>query len=45
MQIPIVLATPLVFVDASEDLIMADDVITPSNLLVTLLKEEEFEET
>jgi hypothetical protein len=33
----------LVFVDVSEDLIMADDVITPSNLPITPTKEEELE--
>jgi hypothetical protein len=34
----------LVFVDAGEDLIMADDVVTPSNPLVTPVEEEELEE-
>jgi hypothetical protein len=36
---------PLVFVDASENLVMADDVATPSNLPVTPIEEEELEET
>jgi hypothetical protein len=35
----------LVFVDAGEDLIMVDDVVTPSNPLVTPIEEEEFEKT
>ncbi len=35
----------MVFVDANENLIMADDVVTPSNLLVALVKHEEIEET
>jgi hypothetical protein len=35
---------PSVFVDASENLVMADDVATPSNPLVAPVEEEEFEE-
>jgi len=35
----------LVFVDASEDSIMADDVVTFSNPLIMLVEEKEFEET
>ncbi len=35
----------MVFVDASEDSIMANDVATPSNLLIVPVEEEEFEET
>jgi hypothetical protein len=35
---------PLVFVNASENLIMADDVITPSNPPVAPIEEEELEE-
>jgi hypothetical protein len=35
----------LVFVDAAEDSIMENDAITPSNLLIALIKEEEFEKT
>jgi len=35
----------LVFVDASEDSIMADDVITLSNPLITPVEEKELEET
>ncbi len=35
---------PLVFVDAGEILVMADDVATPSNPLVALVEHEELEE-
>jgi hypothetical protein len=35
----------VVFVDACEDLVMADDVITPSNPLVAPIEEEELEKT
>jgi hypothetical protein len=35
---------PLVFVDAGENLVMADDVAMPSNLPATPIEEEEFEE-
>jgi hypothetical protein len=38
------LATLLVFVDADENLVMADDVVTPSNLPVSLVEKEELEE-
>jgi len=31
----------LVFIDANEDSVMANDDVTPSNLLVALIKEEE----
>jgi hypothetical protein len=41
----IVPTTPLVFVDACEDLVMVDDVVTPSNLPIVLVEEEELEET
>jgi hypothetical protein len=41
----IVPATPLVFVIAGEDLIMMDDDVMPLNPLITLVKEEELEET
>ncbi len=41
----IVLITPLVFVDANEDLVMMDDVIMPSNPPVALVEEEKLEET
>jgi hypothetical protein len=34
----------LVFVDAGENLVMADDVATPSNLLGSLVEKEELEE-
>jgi hypothetical protein len=36
--------TLLVFVDAGENLIMADDVATPSNLPISLVEKEELEE-
>jgi hypothetical protein len=35
----------LVFVNACEDLVMADDVVTPLNPPVALVEEEELEET
>jgi hypothetical protein len=35
----------LVFVDASENLIMANDVVTSLNLLISLIEKEELEET
>jgi hypothetical protein len=38
-------ATLLVFVDAGENLVMADDVATPSNPLVSLVEKEELEKT
>jgi hypothetical protein len=41
----IVRTTPLVLVDAGEDLIMADDVVTPLNPLVVLVEEKKFEKT
>jgi hypothetical protein len=41
---PIISATLLVFVDAGENLVMADDVATPSNPLVSLIEKEELEE-
>jgi hypothetical protein len=41
----IVLITPLVFVDASEDSIMVDDVIMLLNLPIGLVEEEELEQT
>jgi hypothetical protein len=37
--------TPLVFVDASENLIMANDVATPSNPPVAPIEEETLEKT
>jgi len=40
----IVSATLLVFVNANENLVMADDVITPSNPPVSLVEKEELEE-
>ncbi len=40
----IVSATLLVFVDVGENLVMADDVVTPSNPLVSLVEKEELEE-
>ncbi len=41
----IVSATFLVFVDASENLVMANDVAMPSNPPVSLVEKEEFKET
>jgi len=41
----IVSVTLLDFIDANEDLVMVDDVATPLNRSVVLVKEEEFEET
>ncbi len=41
----IISTTPLVFIDASEDSVMADDVVTPSNPPVAPVEEEELEET
>ncbi len=35
----------MVFVDAGEDLVMVNDVVTPSNPPVAPIEEEEFEET
>jgi hypothetical protein len=40
----IVSATFLVFVDASENLVMANDVAMPPNRLVSLVKKKELEE-
>jgi len=40
----IVSTTLLVFVDAGENLVMADDVVTPSNPPISLVKKEELEE-
>ncbi len=36
---------PLVFVDAGENLVMADDVATPLNPLVSLVEKEKLEKT
>jgi hypothetical protein len=41
---PIVSTTFLVFVDAGENLVIADDVVTASNPLVSLVEKEELEE-
>ncbi len=41
----IVSTTLLIFVDACENLVMANDVTTPSNLLVSLVEKEELEKT
>jgi hypothetical protein len=41
---PIVSATLLVFISVGENLVMADDVATPSNPLVSLEENEELEE-
>jgi hypothetical protein len=40
---PIVSTTFLVFVDVGENLVMADDVATPSNPLVSLIEKEKIE--
>jgi len=40
----IVFATLLVFVDAGENLVMVDDVVTPLNPPVSLVEKEELEE-
>jgi hypothetical protein len=45
MQVPNCFGYPLVFVDACENLIMADDVATPSNPPVAPIEKEELEET
>jgi hypothetical protein len=44
MQVPNCFGYPSVFVDACENLIMANDVATPSNLPIALVEHEEFEE-
>jgi hypothetical protein len=41
----IISAAFLVFVNASEDLVMANDVVTPSNPLIMPIEEEELEKT
>ncbi len=41
----IVSITPLVFVNAGEDSVMADDVVMPSTPIVAPIEEEELEET
>jgi hypothetical protein len=41
---PIVFATFLVFIDAGKNLVMVDDVVRPSNFLISLIEKEEFEE-
>jgi len=41
----IVFATLLVFVDVGENLVIVDDVTTPSNPLVSLIQKEELEKT
>jgi hypothetical protein len=44
MQMPNCSSYPSIFVDACENLVMADDVATPSNPLVALVEEKKFEE-
>jgi hypothetical protein len=44
MQMPNCFGYPSIFIDACENLIMANDVVTPSNPLVALIKQEELEE-
>jgi len=41
----IIFATLLVFVDAGENLVMADDVAKPSNPPISLVKNEKLEKT
>jgi len=41
----IISVTLLIFVDACENLVMADDVAMPLNLPVSLVKKKEFEKT
>jgi hypothetical protein len=44
MQVLIWFGHPSIFVDVGEILVMADDVVTPSNLPVALVEQEELEE-
>jgi hypothetical protein len=44
MQVPNCFNYPSIFVDAGENLVMADDVTTSSNPSVALVEKEEFEE-
>ncbi len=44
MQVPNCFGYPLVFVDASENLVMANDVATPSNPPIASVEKEELEE-
>ncbi len=44
MQVPIWFGYLSIFVDANEILVMADDVATPSNPLITPVEHEELEE-
>ncbi len=44
MQVPHCFCYPLGFVDAGENLVMADDVITPSNPPISLVEKEKLEE-
>jgi hypothetical protein len=43
--VPNYFSYPSIFVDACESLVMVDDVITLSNLLVAPVEKEEFEKT
>jgi hypothetical protein len=45
MQVPNCFGYFLIFVDACENLVMVDDVITPSNPPVAQVEKEEFKET
>jgi hypothetical protein len=45
MQVPNWFSYPSVFIDASEFLVMVDDVATPLNPPVTPVEQEELEET
>jgi hypothetical protein len=44
MQVPNCSSYPSILVDACEDLVMANDVVTPLNSSIALVEEEEFEE-
>ncbi len=45
MQLPNCFSYPSIFVDVSENLVMVNDVVTPSNPLVAPVEKEELEET
>jgi len=45
MQMPNCFGYPSIFVNASENFVMANDVTTPSNPPVALVEQEELEET
>jgi hypothetical protein len=45
MQVPNCFDYPSIFVDADESLVMADDVVTPSNPPIAPVEKKELEET